>query len=312
MPPTSSRTRSRSSRADDLQPVEWPDDPALEWAPPGHGDLYTALRHLRDARRAARPAATARVRVERRQPRRGAGAAHPGLVRERGAPFADGGRRPHGGRPQGRPHRPPRADGGLVLREIAQTPDEDLDAFQDIERHRFFNTNTLWLDLRALARRAGERDGVLGLPMIVNRKTVDPGDKSSPAVIQIETAMGAAIGVFEGARALRVPRARFAPVKTTERPARRCARTPTSSRRRAAWCSSPERDAGRRWSTSTTSTTSCCATSTRASRRRAVAGRVRAADGAGRRDVRPRRRRARHGHRAGPARGRRRRRCSRD
>jgi UTP--glucose-1-phosphate uridylyltransferase len=61
--------------------------------------------------------------------------------------------------------------------------------------------------------RAG--DGVLGLPMIVNRKTVDPGDPSSTAVVQLESAMGAAIGVFEGAGALRVARRRFAPVKTT-------------------------------------------------------------------------------------------------
>jgi UTP--glucose-1-phosphate uridylyltransferase len=60
-----------------------------------------------------------------------------------------------------------------------------------------------------------EREGVLGLPMIVNRKTVDPSDPDSPAVIQLETAMGAAIDVFEGAAAVRVPRERFAPVKTT-------------------------------------------------------------------------------------------------
>ena len=56
---------------------------------------------------------------------------------------------------------------------------------------------------------------MLGLPMIVNRKTVDPTDSSSPEVLQLETAMGAAIGVFEGAAAMRVPRTRFAPVKTT-------------------------------------------------------------------------------------------------
>ena len=60
-----------------------------------------------------------------------------------------------------------------------------------------------------------ENDGVLGLPMIVNKKTVDPGDKSTPEVFQLETAMGAAVGVFEGARTLVVPRTRFAPVKTT-------------------------------------------------------------------------------------------------
>src|SRR4051794_36462579 len=28
---------------EDLAPAEWPDDPSLEWCPPGHGDLYTAL-----------------------------------------------------------------------------------------------------------------------------------------------------------------------------------------------------------------------------------------------------------------------------
>ena len=109
-----------------------------------------------------------------------------------------------------------RDDGRLVLRETAQTPDEDLEALQDIGRHRFVNTNNLWIDLRALDAAMRERDGVLGLPMIRNEKTVDPTDKSSPAVYQIETAMGAAIEVFEGARALRVPRTRFAPVKTTD------------------------------------------------------------------------------------------------
>jgi UTP--glucose-1-phosphate uridylyltransferase len=55
----------------------------------------------------------------------------------------------------------------------------------------------------------------MGLPMIVNEKTVDPSDKSTPAVFQLETAMGAAVGVFDGAGALRVPRSRFVPVKTT-------------------------------------------------------------------------------------------------
>jgi UTP--glucose-1-phosphate uridylyltransferase len=43
---------------------------------------------------------------------------------------------------------------------------------------------------------------------------LDPRDKESPAVYQIETAMGAAISLFEGATAIRVPRSRFFPVKT--------------------------------------------------------------------------------------------------
>jgi UTP--glucose-1-phosphate uridylyltransferase len=108
-----------------------------------------------------------------------------------------------------------RGDGGLVLRETAQVPDDDREAFEDTERHRFFNANNIWVNLNALKRALDERDGVLGLPMIVNRKTVDPSDSSSPAVLQLETAMGAAIGVFEGAAAVHVPRSRFAPVKTS-------------------------------------------------------------------------------------------------
>jgi UTP--glucose-1-phosphate uridylyltransferase len=108
-----------------------------------------------------------------------------------------------------------RDGGGLVLREIAQAPEEDLDSFQDTSRWRYFNTNTLWVDLRALDELLRARSGVLGLPMIVNRKTADPTDRSSPEVVQIETAMGAAVAVFPGSRALRVERTRFAPVKTT-------------------------------------------------------------------------------------------------
>jgi UTP--glucose-1-phosphate uridylyltransferase len=109
-----------------------------------------------------------------------------------------------------------RKDGRLVLRETAQIRDEDSDAFQDVNRHRYFNANTLWVNLRDLAAVLDERDGILGLPMIVNRKTVDPSDPSSPGVFQLETAMGAAIGVFDGAAAMRVPRTRFVPVKTTD------------------------------------------------------------------------------------------------
>lgn len=201
-------------RADDLQPVSWPDDPELEWAPPGHGDLYTAmvasgmLETLLD--RGYRHAFVSNsdnlgAVLEPRILAWFAREEIPFLMEAADRSEADrkGG---HLARLRG---------GGLLLRERAQTPDEDIDAFEDVRRHRFFNTNTLWVDLQALADLLERRDGFLGLPMIANRKTVDPSDPSSPEVIQIETAMGAAIGVFEGARAVRVPRRRFAPVKTT-------------------------------------------------------------------------------------------------
>jgi UTP--glucose-1-phosphate uridylyltransferase len=109
-----------------------------------------------------------------------------------------------------------REDGQIVLRETAQTLPEDQESFRDFRRWRYYNTNTLWIDLQALSHELSRRDGVLELPLIVNRKTVDPRDERSPAVLQLESAMGAAIGSFPGARVLCVPRTRFAPVKTTD------------------------------------------------------------------------------------------------
>ena len=156
-------------------------------------------------------------------------------------------------------------DGGLVLRESAQARDEDMDAFQDVRRHRYFNTNTLWVDLRALADLLERRDGFLGLPMMANRKTVDPSDKSSTEVIQVETAMGAALGVFDGAQAVRVPRSRFAPVKTTNDllGVRSDAYVLTDEGHVEL---APERDGMPPSSTSTRASTSSWATSSRASR----------------------------------------------
>jgi UTP--glucose-1-phosphate uridylyltransferase len=109
-----------------------------------------------------------------------------------------------------------RADGQLVLRETAQTPPEDQDSFRDYRRWRYYNTNSLWVDLRVLKDKLDQAEGVLELPLIINRKTVDPRDKSSPPVIQLESAMGAAISSFKGAQLLCVPRTRFIPVKTTD------------------------------------------------------------------------------------------------
>jgi UTP--glucose-1-phosphate uridylyltransferase len=201
--------------ADTLEPVSWEADPALEWAPPGHGDLYPAL--VSSGMLATLLEHGYRYAFVANVDNLGA-VLDPrilGWMAREEIPFlmevAD---RTGADRKGG--HLARRAgEKGLVLREIAQTPDEDLAAFQDTSRHRYFNTNNLWLDLHALDAALRDRDGVLALPMIVNRKTVDPRDASSPAVIQLETAMGAAIAVFEGARALRVPRRRFAPVKTT-------------------------------------------------------------------------------------------------
>jgi UTP--glucose-1-phosphate uridylyltransferase len=202
-------------RVDDLMPVEWPDDPSQEWCPPGHGDLYTALltsgmlEALLDRGYSHAFVSNSDNLGAVLEPRILAWMAAEEI------PFVmEVTARTEADRKGG--HLARRPGGGYVLRETAQTPEEDLAALQDIGRHRYVNTNNLWVDLRALATVLRERGGVLGLPLIVNRKTVDPWDRSTPEVFQLETAMGAAIGVFDGARPVAVSRRRFSPVKTTE------------------------------------------------------------------------------------------------
>ena len=200
---------------DDLTPVSWPADPSLEWCPPGHGDLYTAL--LTSGMLDALLERGYRYAFVSNSDNLGA-VLEPRILawmaREE-IPFAmEVTQRTEADRKGG--HIARRRDGGYVLRETAQTPREDLDALQDIGRHRYVNTNNLWVDVQALREVLRSREGILGLPLIVNRKTVDPGDKSTPEVFQLETAMGAAIGVFEGAQPVLVSRRRFSPVKTTE------------------------------------------------------------------------------------------------
>jgi len=99
------------------------------------------------------------------------------------------------------------------LRESAQCPKDDEGAFQDTTKYKYFNTNNLWVDLERLKALFDAKGGAIPLPVMLNDKTVDPRDKKSTKVIQLETAMGAAISCFEGAIALRIPRTRFAPVK---------------------------------------------------------------------------------------------------
>ena len=96
--------------------------------------------------------------------------------------------------------------GPIELLETAQVPDEHLSDFQDVNRFAYFNINNLWVNLEALRERL--RRGSLELSLIVNPKEVD-----GTPVLQLETAMGAAIGRFDRTRVIIVPRRRFAPVK---------------------------------------------------------------------------------------------------
>jgi len=196
-----------------LRPVAWPQNSQLEWYPPGHGDIYPSL--LGSGLLDRLLAEGARILFVSNSDNLGATLdldllsyfAESGLsflmeVAVRTASDRKGG------------HLAKR-NGKFLLRESAQCPAADESAFQDINRHRFFNTNNLWIRLDALKEAVDANAGFIPLPLIKNAKTVDPRDKHSTPVIQLETAMGAAIEYFERSGAIVVPRSRFAPVKTT-------------------------------------------------------------------------------------------------
>lgn len=199
-----------------LEPADWPDDTRLEWCPPGHGDLYPALLASSLLRELIRQGVE--FLFVSNVDNLGA-VADPRIlswlwqsqldflmeVTPRMPMDAKGG------------HLAKRSDNGkFILREASQCAPGDKVYSEDITRHRYFNTNNLWIRLPALARLLEQNEGVLPLPLIINRKNLDPQNPATPAVLQLESAMGAAIELFENAAALEVPRARFSPVKATE------------------------------------------------------------------------------------------------
>jgi UDP-N-acetylglucosamine pyrophosphorylase len=199
----------------DLTPASWPACAEHEWCPPGHGDLYPAMlgsgtldKLLKkgfkymfvsnsDNLGATMDLKILKHFVESKAPFMMEVAVRTDADKKGGHLARDA------------------TTGGLLLREVAQCPDEDEKEFQNVAKYKFFNTNNLWVNLDALKAAFDKNNGALPLPVMKNGKTVDPRDKASTKVLQLETAMGAAISSFEGATALVVPRTRFAPVKTT-------------------------------------------------------------------------------------------------
>lgn len=201
--------------AANMEPVEWEKKPSLEWCPPGHGDLYAALvgsgwldQLLADGVKYAFVSNADNLGA----------VLDSGLLRyfsESGKPFLMEATRRTEADKKGGHLAVRKSDDQMLLREVAQCADEDLADFQNIERHQYFNTNNLWVRLDILKELLEKEGGALPLPMIRNKKTVDPRDKESTPVYQLEIAMGAAIESFSGSGAVCVPRSRFAPVKTT-------------------------------------------------------------------------------------------------
>jgi UTP--glucose-1-phosphate uridylyltransferase len=200
---------------DTLAPAEWPADRHLEWCPPGHGEVYVALATsgLLDALLANGYEYLFLSNSDNLGATLDLGVL--GYITSQEIPFLiEIAERTEADKKGG--HIARLHDGQLILREIAQTPAADLPAFQDITRHRYFNTNNIWVNLKQVKAILLQHDNVIKLPMIRNAKTLDPKDSGSPNVYQLETAMGAAIAVFPGAQVLRVNRDRFMPVKTCD------------------------------------------------------------------------------------------------
>ncbi len=199
-------------RQKDLAPVSWPSDPDLEWNPPGHGDIYTSLvtsgmlgKLLEQGMSYAFVSNVDNLGAVIDEGILGYFAENefPFMMEVAGRTEAD----TKGG------HLARKKAGGFVLREIAQCPEDELGEFKDIDLFKYFNTNSIWINLEALKQLLDDHDNVIPLPIIRNPKTVDPRDETSPPVYQLETAMGSAIALFDQAAAVRVPRSRFLPVK---------------------------------------------------------------------------------------------------
>jgi len=201
--------------ASDMTPASWAKEPGHEWCPPGHGDLYPAMLgsgtldkllgkgfKYMFVSNSDNLGATLDLKIltyfaTNKAPFMMEVAVRTDADKKGGHLAKD------------------KATGGLLLRESAQCPEADEKEFQNISKYKFFNTNNLWVDLVALKGLFEANNGSLPLPVMKNAKTVDPRDKNSTKVLQLETAMGAAIECFPGASALVIPRSRFAPVKTT-------------------------------------------------------------------------------------------------
>ena len=196
---------------EDLAPATWPKNPDLEWNPPGHGDVYSAI-YTSGVLHSLLNKGIEYAFISNSD---NLGATMDesllGYFSENGLPFMM----------EVVPRTPSDVKGGhiarhingrLILRESAQCPQDEMDAFKDIKRYRFFNTNNIWINLKALEELI-KKYNTINLPIIKNQKTLDPRDENSPKVFQLETAMGAAISLFEGAAAIRVPTSRFFPVK---------------------------------------------------------------------------------------------------
>lgn len=105
-------------------------------------------------------------------------------------------------------------EGRARLLEIAQVPKQYVNEFKSIKKFKYFNTNNIWMNLRAIKRVVENNE--LEMEIIPNEKSIqaDKKGEADVSIVQLETAVGAAIKHFKNAHGVNVPRRRFLPVKT--------------------------------------------------------------------------------------------------
>jgi UTP--glucose-1-phosphate uridylyltransferase len=96
-------------------------------------------------------------------------------------------------------------DGNVRLLEFAQVPKDHVEEFKSIKKFKIFNTNNIWVNMESIAKNIEKFET---LDLIVNKK-----DVGLQKVIQLETACGSAIKLFDKGIGIKVSRSRFLPVK---------------------------------------------------------------------------------------------------
>uniref|UniRef100_A0A914R0K1 UTP--glucose-1-phosphate uridylyltransferase n=1 Tax=Panagrolaimus davidi TaxID=227884 RepID=A0A914R0K1_9BILA len=99
-------------------------------------------------------------------------------------------------------------NGRMMHLEMPQVPPEGIDEFCSTKTFKIFNTNNIWIDLKAIKDKLYD----IKREIIANKKKLSNGRE----IIQLETSIGGAIRNFPNACALKVPRSRFLPVKRTQ------------------------------------------------------------------------------------------------
>ncbi len=198
---------------DTLEPAQWPENPSHEWNPPGHGDIYISLvlsgildklldneiyyAFISNIDNLGATLDTSLL----------------GYFSANNYPFMmEVAKRTEMDKKGGHLARH-KNSGRLLLRESAQAPEQDMPMFQDVNKYRFFNTNSIWINLKKLKEIFDTADTDFRLPLIVNQKHLVPKNKVTPKVYQLETAMGAAISLFQDSQAVVITKDRFRPVK---------------------------------------------------------------------------------------------------